>query len=995
MKLSAAILALLLIPKLLSAGEGQVRRSPNAVKGEYIVVLNDDTPKANVPDVANQLAKQHGGSVKRVWQDALKGYFAYMTEGQAQGLSHDPKVKYIEENSAMFLSGTTPTRINPSTNPPTPTTDNRLWYLDRLDQTKAAPSYEYDYCNDGSGVYVYVIDTGVMAAHQEFESWTVLSGYNASDDGAYYPANNPCHGSPATITPETVGAGHGTGVASLVAGRTVGVAKGATIVPVKVANCADLVRRSLDLGRGQHFDAGEIVAFNGTDYICSTAGTTATTLPTGPRPWVGDPVCAIGGGWHDGTACFDYFGTHLAQTVAMVIDGVDWILRDANPWPKAHQVATFSTYRMATGPNADATTQKNIGTPPRLISFEEAVLNLINAGITVVASANNQNANACDTSPARLSRTSPNAYLNPSAYKVITVGGTMLVNNPDGPVPQGDQPGQELHPADGGSIVHTVEPDFDSTKPVQDARWRCTKGDSDDCTGDVLASPEATADPNSTVTDYTKQTLGSNGGQCVTLFAPAKNIPVASIIGTNVYRNSRASGAGPSGASAGASGTSWSAPIVAGVIARMMGANPNYSVDDVYNNLMFSYVSSDLVDTPANPLNPPGVTGTPNKVLHIPDVNIGQLPATSINPVTAFATGTGALSYQWYQVPSGFNVNAYSSGAIASSPVSGATSPVFSTIPMVPTSYFVRVTGICGSSDSNITTISCQSAVINWQPVSSPTAVTLNGSATLSIGVTGSVPVIQWYTSNNVFVGSGASIIVTPTATTIYHAMISNPCTSAFSSSPVTVTVVPPAPTAVNAYVSYHLNQTYQITVTWQGSAGAVSYQRQRCSASGCTTVAAASGDIDTNVVADTTYVYTVRAVDASSNVSAFSSADLATTITFTSLQSFVTSISLSHLTELLNGVNAVRAASMVGNTTALTWQGVHDNYLANHPGEPFPLPTSNGLVYAVHIKSLREEMDAARGRVGVPTPPYTDALTPLSTLIKAVHFSELQDRTQ
>jgi hypothetical protein len=527
-KVTAATLAFLLVPLWLNAGEGQIRRSPHAVKGEYIVVLTDDTPRGSIPGIAHQLAAQHGGSVQRIWQDALHGYFARMTEGQALGLSHNPHVKYVEENAEMFLSSDVPTNVDPSCDPPTacPTTDNRLWHLDRIDQNGAAPSGSYTYCNDGTGVYVYVVDTGVQRSHHEFnnDANRVLDGYNAGDDGAYYPAYDPCHGRPAPSD-------HGTGVGSLVAGRNVGVARGAKIVPVKVANCGDTSPRILD--RSQSYDAGEIVAFNSTSYICVTAGTTGATVPPTPYPWIGDPGCANGGGLHDGSACFDYRGTHTVQTVQMVIEGVDWILRSANPNPKAHQVATFSTYRMASGPQADSTTAYTVG--GQSLSFEDAIRNLINAGITVIASANNQNANACDTSPARLSRNSPArpASTDPTygLYKVITAGGTMITNNPDGP-----------SAADGGSIVHTVEPTVDLTHPVRDARWICTAGDSDVCSGDVTATPPASGNPSNP--NYTGLTLGSNGGQCVTLFAPAKNIPVASFAG---YRDSRASGGTASG----------------------------------------------------------------------------------------------------------------------------------------------------------------------------------------------------------------------------------------------------------------------------------------------------------------------------------------------------------------------------------------------------------------------------------------------------------------
>src|SRR5881275_1708720 len=95
----AIALAVALAPGVLSAGEGKIRRSPHAVKDEYIVVLNDDVERGAIPALAARLGKQYGGDIKRVWQDALKGFFVKMTEGQAQGLSHHPDVKYVEENA--------------------------------------------------------------------------------------------------------------------------------------------------------------------------------------------------------------------------------------------------------------------------------------------------------------------------------------------------------------------------------------------------------------------------------------------------------------------------------------------------------------------------------------------------------------------------------------------------------------------------------------------------------------------------------------------------------------------------------------------------------------------------------------------------------------------------------------------------------------------------------------------------------------------------------
>jgi hypothetical protein len=97
--------------------------------------------------------------------------------------------------------------------------DGANWGLDRVD---GALDGKYTYPgNGGSDVDVYVVDTGVDAGHPEFEG-RVRDGFDSFGENL---DQKDCQG-------------HGTHVAGVVAGRTYGVAKKATIIPVRVLNCS-------------------------------------------------------------------------------------------------------------------------------------------------------------------------------------------------------------------------------------------------------------------------------------------------------------------------------------------------------------------------------------------------------------------------------------------------------------------------------------------------------------------------------------------------------------------------------------------------------------------------------------------------------------------------------------------------------------------------------------------------------------------------------------
>lgn len=96
------------------------------------------------------------------------------------------------------------------------------WGLDRIDQRDSALNDTYTYNLTGAGVNVYVFDSGINSSHEDFEG-RVDSGFSVIADGL---GSEDC-------------AGHGTHTASLVGGKTYGVAKAVRLIPVRVLNCTN------------------------------------------------------------------------------------------------------------------------------------------------------------------------------------------------------------------------------------------------------------------------------------------------------------------------------------------------------------------------------------------------------------------------------------------------------------------------------------------------------------------------------------------------------------------------------------------------------------------------------------------------------------------------------------------------------------------------------------------------------------------------------------
>ncbi|RUL91579.1 S8 family serine peptidase [Verrucosispora sp. FIM060022] len=194
------------------------------VPGRYIVVLKDkQATYSSVRALASTFVKQHGGTVRQVFDSALVGYSATMDQRQADRLAAHPAVDYVEPVRRLSANGT-------QSSPP--------WGLDRLDQYTAKLNKTYKYPNTGSKVTAYILDTGINVKHQDFGGRATM-GYDAIDPPAPTPDPEPTDPPAGGVQANANGDcnGHGTHVAGTVGGTKYGVAKGVKLVGVRVLDC--------------------------------------------------------------------------------------------------------------------------------------------------------------------------------------------------------------------------------------------------------------------------------------------------------------------------------------------------------------------------------------------------------------------------------------------------------------------------------------------------------------------------------------------------------------------------------------------------------------------------------------------------------------------------------------------------------------------------------------------------------------------------------------
>jgi len=174
---------------------GKFLRATNQKKrifNQYIVVLTDAAAgprgkSSRAAALTDLMIRMHQAGLLQRYSYAVSGFAARMTEEEAQRLSEEPEVAFVEEDQQVQLQGTWES--------PAP------WGLDRIDQRSLPLNASYGYNYTGYGVNVYVIDSGIYTGHAEFGGRAI----NLYD--AWGGNGQDCYG-------------HGTHVAGTIGGRT-------------------------------------------------------------------------------------------------------------------------------------------------------------------------------------------------------------------------------------------------------------------------------------------------------------------------------------------------------------------------------------------------------------------------------------------------------------------------------------------------------------------------------------------------------------------------------------------------------------------------------------------------------------------------------------------------------------------------------------------------------------------------------------------------------
>ena len=175
---------------------------------KYILVFDNDIEPDTKVKGLNSIP---GFRSKHTMKHAFKGCSANINKGLLRQLVEDPDILFLEKDSLLYDTMFSKEPINETLKQE----QQGLWHQTI---TNTTPQIGDNFSN----VHCYVLDTGIRAGHVEFSAGQVVMDYNAISKNNRAQDDN----------------GHGTAVASMVGGKTVGIANRTILHSIKVLDSA-------------------------------------------------------------------------------------------------------------------------------------------------------------------------------------------------------------------------------------------------------------------------------------------------------------------------------------------------------------------------------------------------------------------------------------------------------------------------------------------------------------------------------------------------------------------------------------------------------------------------------------------------------------------------------------------------------------------------------------------------------------------------------------
>ena len=177
-------------------------------RGTHLVTVDSTTTLRRAIDAVERM----GGDVDETFERALLGLAVRLDADGLDALTRLPGVALVDPEVRVSA---TAEQVDPPS-----------WGLDRIDQAALPLDGRYRYQTSGSGVTVYVVDSGIRPSHTEFSGRVPY--------GAVYDYDAPpglrWSGTVASGFEDCAsGSGHGTHVAGIAGGSTHGIAKSVTV----------------------------------------------------------------------------------------------------------------------------------------------------------------------------------------------------------------------------------------------------------------------------------------------------------------------------------------------------------------------------------------------------------------------------------------------------------------------------------------------------------------------------------------------------------------------------------------------------------------------------------------------------------------------------------------------------------------------------------------------------------------------------------------------